>query len=178
MDIQKHGGIINLPQHLHENLSKTHQQLLTTKYIEGLTSSAESMRNGPAGQMINPATGSIGQRGMKRMGKRASISLEASSQSPKVLIQDQSGANIMGRQTSVSLKPPGLGWISRLVNYSSQNRLHWISPSRDIEFKRRPHACQFEKMRKRYGNDEKKAWKVYREKFRQTFVVDAHKYDS
>lgn len=184
MDIQKHGGVINLPQRLIENLPKRHQQLFASKNIDHLPSCAESRRDGPRHQqkptqsipnrtkrlsmpvqMVKRAVGAIGQRGMKRIGKRAS-------QSPEVLIQDQS------RSMRVSLgKPPGQGWEPKKISYSTQNRLHWLSPSRRIEFTKRSHACQFEKMRERYGIDERKAWLVYRKNFSPTFVVDAHQYD-
>ena len=42
------------------------------------------------------------------------------------------------------------------------NRCHWISPTRNIEFKRWGLALEFEKLRKKFGNDEVQAWKEYR----------------
>jgi len=42
MDVQKHGGKIYLPGHLHENLSESHQQVLTSKCIRGATANEES----------------------------------------------------------------------------------------------------------------------------------------
>ena len=42
----------------------------------------------------------------------------------------------------------------------SQNRGHWMSPTRNIEFRRRVAACEFEKLRKTFGT-EKRAWHEY-----------------
>ena len=78
---------------------------------------------------------------------------------------------------SFVLSPPGPGWNPKLVKYKGQNRYHWFSPCRDIEFKRRINACHFEELRKKNGNDEVQAWREYRRTESPTFVVSPHQYD-
>ena len=46
MDVQKHGGKIYLPGHLHENLSESLQQVLTSKCTRGATANEESASYG------------------------------------------------------------------------------------------------------------------------------------
>ena len=50
MDVQKHGGKIYLPGHLHANLSESHQQLLTSTCIRGATANGTSVSYGPTHQ--------------------------------------------------------------------------------------------------------------------------------
>ncbi len=168
MDIQKHGGGINLPQRLHENIPRCHQHLLASKNIGGAKSSPESIRNGSRQQQ--KLTQSITNPNVEELGKGNGI-----------ISDDKSipGPVYQSRSMSVSLKkPPGLDWKPKPVQCSTQNRLHWLSPIRRIEFRKRSHACKFEQMRKRYGIDEIKAWQVYREKFTLTYVVNANQYDA
>ena len=75
-----------------------------------------------------------------------------------------------------AMNPPGPSWKPKLVKYRGQNRYHWTSPSRCIEFTRHTAACQFEKLREKTGNDEGRAWSEYRRTF-LTFVVSPHQYD-
>ena len=71
--------------------------------------------------------------------------------------------------------PPGSGWQFKHV----KDTHHWVSPTRNIEFIRYTQACEFEKLRSKYGSDEILAWKLYRKlKFcKHTRVVNAHRYD-
>jgi hypothetical protein len=85
-------------------------------------------------------------------------------------------AGAMGQRGMASL-PPGPDWTSRLVEYSTQNRIHWLSPIRRIEFIKYQAACQFENLRKVHDDDEIDAWEEYRKTFSKTFVVAAHQYD-
>ena len=64
--------------------------------------------------------------------------------------------------TPKSTTPPGPGWKYKLVSNAgdSQNRGHWMSPTRNIEFRRRVAACEFEKLRRTFGT-EKRAWHEY-----------------
>jgi hypothetical protein len=75
-----------------------------------------------------------------------------------------------------AMNPPGPSWKPKLVKYRGQNRYHWTSPSRCIEFTRHTAACQFEKLREKTGNDEGRAWSEYRRTF-LTFVVSPRQYD-
>jgi hypothetical protein len=47
MDVQKHGGKVYLPGHLHENLPESLQQVLTSNCIRGATANEESASYGP-----------------------------------------------------------------------------------------------------------------------------------
>jgi hypothetical protein len=64
--------------------------------------------------------------------------------------------------TPKSTTPPGPGWKHKRVSNAgdSQNRGHWMSPTRNIEFRRRVAACEFEKLRRTFGT-EKRAWHEY-----------------
>jgi len=76
--------------------------------------------------------------------------------------------------------PPGPGWKHKFVVEvaGGQRQCYWISPVRNIEFRRRPQACEFEKLRLKFGN-EVQAWEEYR-KIKvglSTCVVSASKFD-
>ncbi|KAL3822157.1 LOW QUALITY PROTEIN: hypothetical protein ACHAXA_011702, partial [Cyclostephanos tholiformis] len=76
--------------------------------------------------------------------------------------------------------PPGPDWTSKVVKDSRQNRTHWLSPIRRIEFKWYKQACVFEEMRKMYDNDEVRAWTEFRRVtagVEQVMVVDPFQYD-
>jgi hypothetical protein len=117
---------------------------------------------------------------------RADISLRASSHA-KILVQDRGGDTSVlsiatsSSKTAKSPPSPGLDWKSILVQYSTQNRHHWLSPIRRIEFKNYQAACKFESLRKKNGKDEVVAWKKYREYTRRngvaTLVVSPDQYD-
>ena len=70
--------------------------------------------------------------------------------------------------------PPGHGWRPK---YDTNSRTHhWLSPTRSIEFMRYTGACEFEKLRSKYGPDEVRAWEEYRKsEFRH--VVTPYRYD-
>ena len=73
---------------------------------------------------------------------------------------------------------PGPKWIFKLVKEYGQNRSHWLSPVRRIEFKRYKQACQFEQLRKKYDHDEVQAWVEFRIiAGKNTCVVCPFKYD-
>jgi len=75
---------------------------------------------------------------------------------------------------------PGPDWTPKLIREPGQNRNHWLSPVRRIEFKRYKQACEFEEWRKQHDNDEVRAWNEYRRikaGVEQIQVVDIHKYD-
>jgi len=77
--------------------------------------------------------------------------------------------------------PPGPGWKHKFVVEvaGGQRQCHWLSPVRNIEFRRWPQACEFEKLRLKFGN-EVQAWEEYRKMkvgFR-TRVISASKYDT
>ena len=75
---------------------------------------------------------------------------------------------------------PGPDWTPKLVREPGQNRSHWLSPVRRIEFKRYKQACEFEEWRKQHDNDEVRAWGEYRRvkaRVEQIQVVDIQKYD-
>ena len=71
------------------------------------------------------------------------------------------------------LPPPGPGWTARFVPGVDQNRWHWISPTRKLEFTRRPRARLFEELRKKYGADEVVALEKYKLKMKKkpTFIT-------
>ncbi len=77
--------------------------------------------------------------------------------------------------------PPGPGWKSRYVEESKNKFVnHWVSPTRNIEFKRRKQACKFEGLRSEYGYDEVRAWTEYRKSTvgtRTSYVVNPLLYD-
>jgi hypothetical protein len=77
---------------------------------------------------------------------------------------------------------PGVGWKARRVFESGQYVCHWISPTRQIEFKRHLAACNFERLRIKFGSDEVKAWEKYRaqctRKGNVTRVVSPQDYDA
>jgi hypothetical protein len=101
------------------------------------------------------------------------------------------GAKRTGRQTSItpeasvsksSRKPnPGQEWESKQMAGVGQHHhvRRWISPVRKIQFRRWKQACEFEDLRKRFGDDEIKAWTEYREMKRgvPTHVVSPEQYD-
>jgi hypothetical protein len=60
------------------------------------------------------------------------------------------------------LPPPGLGWTPKFVPGVDQNRWHWISPTKKLEFTRRPQARLFEDLRNKYGADEVVALEKYK----------------
>ena len=76
--------------------------------------------------------------------------------------------------------PPGPRRESKLILESGRNRMHWISPTRKIEFRKRPEACQFESLRQKWGSDEVKAWEEYRsvKTGDDTKVVNPQQYDA
>jgi len=85
-------------------------------------------------------------------------------------------SNQTGTQRSHS--PPGPGWKDKILAEGQTNCRHWISPTRNIEFRRRSHACEFEELRLKLGN-EVQAWEEYRKTkvgF-DTCVVSASQYD-
>ena len=114
-------------------------------------------------------TKAIGQRAITKIGAttmktKESTSIEASS--------SKSDKN----------PPPGTGWRFDVATggEGDNNRCHWFSPTRNIEFRRRKQACEFEDLiRKQFGADEIKAWAEYREmKHGQpTRVVSPEQYD-
>ena len=71
------------------------------------------------------------------------------------------------------LPPPGPGWTAKFVPGVDQNRWHWISPTRKLEFTRRPRARLFEELRKKYGADEVVALEKYKLKMKKkpTFIT-------
>jgi hypothetical protein len=73
---------------------------------------------------------------------------------------------------------PGPDWTTKLVKGARQNNNHWITPIRRIEFKRYKKACEFEKLRKIYENDEVRAWNEFRRIVgKNTCVVSPFQYD-
>jgi len=119
------------------------------------------------GQKTTLVTKAIGQRAIKKIGavsmkSKRSTSIEASS--------SKSGKN-----------PPGIGWELDVAERGEDDnsRCHWFSPTRNIEFRRRKQACEFEDLRKQFGADEIKAWAEYREMKRglPTRVVSPEQYD-
>ena len=106
--------------------------------------------------LVEPAGEEPGASSSKRAQKTALVT------NPKV----QRGVRkIVAKRTCSSrsaMNPPGPSWKPKLVKYRGQNRYHWISPSRCIEFTRHTAACQFEKLREKTGNDEGRAWSEYR----------------
>ena len=75
---------------------------------------------------------------------------------------------------------PGPEWTPKLVREAGQNRSHWLSPVRRIEFKRYKQACEFEEWRKKHDNDEVRAWNQFRRikaGVEQIQVVSILKYD-
>ncbi|KAL7541843.1 hypothetical protein ACHAXR_011280 [Thalassiosira sp. AJA248-18] len=78
-------------------------------------------------------------------------------------------------------QPPGPGWQNKLVPELRQNRCHWISPMRKIEFRRQTQACEFEALRQKFGTDEVRAWTEYRHKYsgreRSINVISPRRYD-
>ncbi|KAL3773343.1 hypothetical protein ACHAW5_010020 [Stephanodiscus triporus] len=116
-------------------------------------------------QKMTRVTKAIGQRGITKIGANRTGTQE----------NHLTGASA---RKSPKSPPPGPGWESKLVKYRGQNRLHWLSPGRRIEFKRYKPACQFEKLREDNDNDEVRAWHKYRRNVRgATFVVSPHQYD-
>ena len=81
---------------------------------------------------------------------------------------------------TIKKPPPGPGWKPKVVVKSLKRYCHWISPVRNIEFTRWAQAMEFERLRKKYGNNEVRAWEKYRQsKVGATFrVVSAHFYDA
>ena len=77
---------------------------------------------------------------------------------------------------------PGPGWEAKWVSRGQQVYTHWISPVRRIEFRRRNPACDFERLRIKFGSDEVMAWKVFRQRYYTkkgaSFVVSPQKYDA
>ncbi|KAL3765869.1 hypothetical protein ACHAWU_005402 [Discostella pseudostelligera] len=77
---------------------------------------------------------------------------------------------------------PGVGWKAMRVFESGQYVCHWISPTRQIEFKRHSAACNFERLRIKFGSDEVKAWETYRAQCTRkgivTRVVSPRDYDA
>jgi len=75
--------------------------------------------------------------------------------------------------------PPGPGWKDKIVLECGTNCRHWISPKRNIEFRRRTQACEFEELRKKIGC-EFRAWEEYRRiKFgHDKYVVSPDQYDT
>jgi hypothetical protein len=74
---------------------------------------------------------------------------------------------------------PGPNWIFKLVKEYGQNRSHWLSPVRHIEFKRYKQASQFEQLRNTHGHDEVRAWIEFRKiAGKNTCVVCPFKYDT
>lgn len=78
--------------------------------------------------------------------------------------------------------PPGPNWTPKLVRQSGFSHNHWISPTRGIEFRMHKNACEFEKLRKQYGNDDEVlAWNEYRRinyrKNNACVVVNPSQYD-
>ena len=90
----------------------------------------------------------------------------------------------MGDSTAtatIKKPPPGPGWKPKVVVKSLQRQCHhWISPVRNIEFTRWTQAMEFERLRKKYGNNEVRAWEKYRQsKVGANFrVVSAYIYDA
>ena len=75
--------------------------------------------------------------------------------------------------------PPGPGWHFMYAKETNNFAHYWISPARCIVFKRHKQACEFEKLRSKYGPDEVLAWKEYRKlKFGlDTCVVTPYRHD-
>jgi hypothetical protein len=75
--------------------------------------------------------------------------------------------------------PPGPGWQFIHAKETNIFARYWISPVRCIVFKRHKQACEFEKLRSKYGSDEVLAWKEYRKmKFGlDVCVVAPYRYD-
>jgi len=58
---------------------------------------------------------------------------------------------------------PGPGWTSLIsVDNCGNKHRHWMSPIRKIEFRNRSPALEFEELRKKFSNNEVRAWEEYR----------------
>jgi hypothetical protein len=79
---------------------------------------------------------------------------------------------------------PGPGWKPKKVKETNQFVTHWISPTRQIVFRRRRAACNFESLRREFGTDEVEAWEVFRKQYyskakgHPAFVVSPQDYDA
>ena len=82
--------------------------------------------------------------------------------------------------TETKKPPPGPEWKHKRVAETDKiHRCHWISPTRNIQFRRWGAACEFETLRQEFGN-EVRAWEEYRrmKKGSDTYVISPNKYDS
>ena len=82
--------------------------------------------------------------------------------------------------TETKKPPPGPEWKHKRVAETDKiHRCHWISPTRNIQFRRWGAACEFETLRQEFGN-EVRAWEEYRrmKKGSDTYVISRNKYDS
>ena len=124
--------------------------------------------------------------------KRANISMfEKSNDHLREEINSTSPTNATkscaAKSTSVGGKksPPGPEWKPKIVKETNdQSVTHWISPMRQIEFRRRRAACNFETLRREFGTDEVEAWEVFRKRYyskakgHPAFVVSPQDYDA
>ena len=83
------------------------------------------------------------------------------------------------REPKRATDPPGPGWRFIYAKETNNVAHYWISPTRRIVFRRHKPACEFEKLRSKYGSDEVLAWKEYRKmKFGlDVCVVTPYRYD-
>ncbi len=76
----------------------------------------------------------------------------------------------------------GPEWKSKRVTEYGQKVIHWISPTRKIEFRSLGMACKFDRLRSEFGSDEFKAWQQYRkycaDEGKKTRVVSPQDYDA
>ena len=96
-------------------------------------------------------------------------------------VNKRKSKNEEDQAASIRRSPPGPGWRHKVVSegINCAAICHWISPTRNIEFRRRAQALVFEDLRQKHRN-EVKAWNEYRRIMvgKDTCVVAAYQYDT